>query len=388
MTILILNTLYYPSRVGGAEKSVQILAEELVEMGHKVVVACLTNKKNDAFVHNGVKVYKLLQKNIYWTYDTKENPNVFLKTIWHSLDTYTNFQKENLIKIIKKEKPDLVHVNNISGFSSSILKTLKSQNLPVVQTLRDYYYLCYKTTCYNNGNCNELCRACKITSKFKLKHLNTYSDYIVGISQFIVKKYQKHGLDTAKPTTTIYNAVEKPKTETTEKNKHSKKIIFGYIGSISSAKGVEDMLKFFSRECLKNYDFQINIAGKGNPFYIKMLQKKYPSLNIAFLGFQKPSSFYQTLDALIVPSQWNEPFGRVVIEGAQFNLPIFVSKNGALPELKKELKTVNWFDEDSVLDFLKNQDKFTHNYNLSQFSSKKISQQYEHMFSKLVTHEN
>lgn len=389
MTILMFNTLYYPSKVGGAEKSVQLLAEDLVQMGHKVVVACLTNKRDDVFVHNGVKVYKLLHKNIYWAYEPKKrNANILQKMIWHSIDIYTNSQRRNIKKILSTENPQLVHVNNISGFSSGILKTFKNNDLPIVQTLRDYYYLCYKNTCYDNGNCYKLCKACEITSKYKLKNLNLYPNHIVGISQFIVKKHQKHGLDKAKPSQIIYNAVGKSKTPTFGKNKGSKKIIFGFIGSVTPAKGIEDMLELFSRDSLKPYDFQINIAGKGNFSYINMLKNKYTSLNIEFLGFQKAELFYQNIDALIIPSQWNEPFGRVVIEGAQYNLPIFVSRNGALPELKKELHLVEWFEEKAILEFLKHKDELSYNYDLSRFRSKIISQEYEELFLKLVKHEN
>jgi len=38
--IAIINTLYYPNVVGGAERSVQFLAEGLVKKGHEVVVIC------------------------------------------------------------------------------------------------------------------------------------------------------------------------------------------------------------------------------------------------------------------------------------------------------------------------------------------------------------
>lgn len=45
MKIMIFNTLYFPYRIGGAEVSVQILAEELVNQGHSVRVVSLTEEK-------------------------------------------------------------------------------------------------------------------------------------------------------------------------------------------------------------------------------------------------------------------------------------------------------------------------------------------------------
>lgn len=46
MKILIVNTIYAPFKVGGAEVSVQLLAEELVKNGHSVLVVTLHDKAN------------------------------------------------------------------------------------------------------------------------------------------------------------------------------------------------------------------------------------------------------------------------------------------------------------------------------------------------------
>lgn len=45
MRVLIVNTLYYPYKIGGAEVSVQLLAEELTRKGHQVRVVCLHHEK-------------------------------------------------------------------------------------------------------------------------------------------------------------------------------------------------------------------------------------------------------------------------------------------------------------------------------------------------------
>ncbi|UAA16046.1 glycosyltransferase [Klebsiella quasipneumoniae] len=69
MKILIINTLYYPQKVGGAEISVQLLAESLVNMGHQVRVISLIDDetlRND--VVNGVSCGYYPMPNIYWPY--------------------------------------------------------------------------------------------------------------------------------------------------------------------------------------------------------------------------------------------------------------------------------------------------------------------------------
>ncbi|HBV2294953.1 TPA: glycosyltransferase family 4 protein, partial [Klebsiella pneumoniae] len=55
MNIILVNTLYYPYKIGGAEVSVQILAESLIEKGHSVTVVSIHehNERKDT-EHNGV----------------------------------------------------------------------------------------------------------------------------------------------------------------------------------------------------------------------------------------------------------------------------------------------------------------------------------------------
>ncbi|NBA78791.1 hypothetical protein GOQ04_24775 [Emticicia sp. ODNR4P] len=56
MKILIFNTLYYPDQVGGAEVSVQILAEKLALKNEVTVISIGEN--SEKFIHNGVSVIK------------------------------------------------------------------------------------------------------------------------------------------------------------------------------------------------------------------------------------------------------------------------------------------------------------------------------------------
>ncbi|WP_211129835.1 glycosyltransferase, partial [Serratia surfactantfaciens] len=87
MNILMVNTLYAPYAVGGAEVSVQLLAEELVKSGHKVRVLTLHNeKKRKKELLNGVDIVYLPLANIYWPFQKKRGR--ISKLIWHLLDLY------------------------------------------------------------------------------------------------------------------------------------------------------------------------------------------------------------------------------------------------------------------------------------------------------------
>jgi len=347
MKILIFNTLYYPNQLGGAEKSVQLLAEGLVKKGEEVVVVTTSNKEYIDYV-NGVKVYYLKINNLYWPYISKEQ-NKIKKPLWHLIDSYNIFNPNKIDQIIKKENPDVIHTNNLAGFSVIVWKIAKKYNKKIVHTLRDYYLLCPKSTMYKNDkNCKNQCLDCKLLSIPK-KNYSKYVDVVVGISEFILNRHKEFGyFPNAKIETVIYNSVEVPKVNIKKENK--KEIILGFVGRIEKAKGIEFLLEKFSRLKLENV--KLFIYGRGlTKEYESEIKQKYESSQILFKGFKKPEEIYNEIDILIVPSLWNEPFGRIVPEANSYGVPVLVSNRGGLPELVEEGKNGYMFDPDKEGDF-------------------------------------
>nr|WP_250143556.1 glycosyltransferase [Escherichia coli] len=77
MKIMILNSLYYPYKFGGAEVSVQLLAEELVKKNHEVRVVTLNDEGSiKKEVLNGVKVISLPLKNRYWPFSSEAHSRI------------------------------------------------------------------------------------------------------------------------------------------------------------------------------------------------------------------------------------------------------------------------------------------------------------------------
>ena len=329
MKVVIFNTLYYPNIIGGAEKSVQLLAESLLKEGIEPIVVT-TSYKNYIDYVNGVKVYYIKINNLYWPYKAKKEKK-FKKPIWHLIDSYNPFNKK-IEYLINFEKPDVIHTNNLAGFSVSIWKIAKEKNIKIVHTLRDYYLLCPKSTMFNeklNKSCEKQCLTCKVYSIPK-KSMSKNVDVVVGISRFILNTHLEYGYFKNAKKRVIYNSIELPK-RVSKKDELSDSIIFGYVGSLSPSKGIEFLLKKFSQLNLKN---KLYIYGKGiTKDYEDKLKKKYASEKIIFQGFQKPDNIYNEIDILIVPSLWNEPFGRIVVEANSYGVPVLVNKKGGLSEL-------------------------------------------------------
>lgn len=328
MKIVIFNTLYYPNNVGGAEKSVQSLAESLVKKGQNVTVISTSNKTYEDIIH-GVKVYYVKTQNIYWGYDNTSHSSV-KKTLWHTIDSYNLGIKNTVLKILNHEKPDIVHTNNLSGFSVVIWDILNKHNYKIIHTLRDYHLLCPKATMFkNSNNCKSVCTSCRIFSIPK-KSKSNLVNAVIGVSSFILKKHIHHGyFKNANIKTVIGNDVGNI---IQEKNIIEQTIVFGFIGQVTKAKGTEYLLSTFST-LNKFKNWKLLIAGKGDDDYIKHLKKTYKHKQIDFLGSVNSSDYYPKINCLIVPSLWEEPFGRVVIEGIKYGKHVIGSNRGGITEL-------------------------------------------------------
>ncbi|MBD1363072.1 glycosyltransferase family 4 protein [Mucilaginibacter sp. ZT4R22] len=330
MRILITNTYYFPAFVGGAEISVKLLAEGMFAAGNTVYVLT-TGLEDRVYRVNGVVVISIKQQNIFNSYEKRERSQVS-KVLWHLLDSF-NFSYHNKIKaILKRVAPDIVHTNSIQGFSPFLWRTIKSLNIPLVHSMRDYYMLCHKCNMYNNGNCQSLCAPCGLTNSVK-KGFFKYPDHFIGISNFILDKYNAYSKEVSDNSSVIYNAVDTSESSL-KINATSLKVVFGYIGRIDKDKGVEYMVDELALLSAKLQNgIKLVLAGKGEVDFVNKLEAKLVGIEHEFLGVVKPADFYSSIDVLIVPALWNEPFGRIVIESLSNMVPVCQSDRGGLKEL-------------------------------------------------------
>lgn len=371
MKILIFNEYYYPYHKGGAEISTQLLAESLVELGNEVTVCCSCDKDWEQ-LYNGVKILYRKYKNIYWSYKSK-NHSALEKMLWHSIDCYNFFNRKIVEDVISKESPQIIHTNNLSGFSCIVWNIAKKKKIKVCHTLRDYYLMCPSCTMYKNKECNSQCVKCKMLSYSK-RLMSKNVDSVIGISNFILDRHLRNSyFEGCVYTGRIANPVALRETVQLPQAKMNR---IGYLGSLSENKGVQYLIDSFLSVCGDKYE--LCIAGEGTTDYEVYIKNKYKSnKNVKFLGKQNSSSFLSTIDLLVVPSLWNEPFGRVVIEALGNNVPVLGSDKGGISDILKN------YPENSMLfeptcDGLKNllRRYFSGNLEFSRNSSEKIRQEY------------
>src|SRR4051794_16832142 len=113
---LLISNQYSPNVVGGAELSVQTLAEELTRRGHGVCVVSLSRTDRESIDEvNGVRVHRLAIRNVYPPFAAPQHP--LLRAAWHLRDMYNVAMAKRVGQILDEERPDWVSAHNLAGFS-------------------------------------------------------------------------------------------------------------------------------------------------------------------------------------------------------------------------------------------------------------------------------
>lgn len=346
MKVMLVNSLYYPNIIGGAEKSTQIIAENLARSGVETVVVTVSDKEKVDYV-NGVKVYYVYHSSVYWSYYSKTK-KAFLKILWHFMSLYNFPILRKFDEIIKKEKPDIVNTNNLSEFSAGIWKVIKKNNIPVVHTLRDFSLVCPRATLFRRGGiCRKKNLICTMILSFR-RLFSKYVDAAVGNSHFVLDEHVNTGFFKSSGQYVIYNSLETSRIGPVIK-KPGRKIKFGYIGQLSFHKGLEFLLKVF----MKADAADLCIFGKGiTSVYENYLKEEYKSVNIKFYGFKRINEAFSMIDVLIVPSLCYDVLPRVIYEAYSYGVPVIGSDRGGIPEVIDTGKTGYIFNAESENELL------------------------------------
>ncbi|MBB3344863.1 glycosyltransferase family 4 protein [Luteimonas sp. RC10] len=319
------NTLYPPFKVGGAERSVELLAQELCRKGMETHVITL---HSGAHVEHqeveGVRVHRLPLKNSYWPF-SGASESAFQKLVWHLRDAENSEMRRCFSELIDQISPDVVHTNNLAGFSVSVWRECASRRLPVVHTARDYYLLHPNSKLFNGrGIQNEFSISARLWS-YPKKLASTHVRAFVGISKYVVDIHRARGFFENASAEVIHNSVERIVGRSANTQRTGR---IGFIGRLDESKGIESIL-----EAMRSMPSrQLLVAGEGRSDYVAQLHRKSPS-NVEFLGRRSPDDFFKEIDLLLVPSLWAEPLGRVVLEAYSFGVPVVAAKIGGLKDI-------------------------------------------------------
>lgn len=351
MKIAMLVEYFYPFDRGGSEISTLNLAKELSRKCDISIITPNYGAKNKETIDK-VKIirfsfYKKLKKKKTFFSPFHTN-NLF----WF---LYSAFQ---IIKIVSGEKIDVIHIQSKSFIPGAYLANFVLKK-PIIVTFRDYQPICNLGFCLlkKDKSCNLLeylffdvpyflknyakgvplqwlffpIFALRARLMDKLINFAAKSiKYKICISHRQRKIFIRNGF---KNIDVINNTIDFKKI----KIKKTNKII--YVGKLTPAKGILPIIKVMLK--IKVINFKVQIIGKGilenkirNLINNSSNRNKFEVIN--YLEHKEVLKEIALAKLIIVPSIWQEPFGRVAIEALSVLTPLVVSKVGGLPEIVKD----------------------------------------------------
>lgn len=397
MNIMFVNAFYYPNMIGGTESSVKLLAEKLIEGNHCVSIVSIDNLLNEKIKYeeiNKVKIYRLnghLYKTNVFLFQEK---NLIYKMINKFIEIYNFSIKKDFESILNRVKPDIIHTNNLYGLSPIIWKLAFKHNIKIVHTLRDYWLLNPVSLKQRN-----IIFINYIVRTF-FKKQTKYVDYVTAPSQFTLNKFLESNFFKNAKHKCVVNAVDinyelLSNIIDERKQNNSTKINFIFVGALELNKGIINLLNVFSNYMNDNITLTICGSGKLENEVRSFAENDKRITYLGQLSRDEINNVWIKNDVCIVPSIWEEPFGRVVIEANQYGLPVIGSNKGGISEIINNIHTGELFQYDDLNELKEKIIKFSNREyikkyydaieeNISFYSVKRQIKEFENIYQSLL----
>jgi glycosyltransferase involved in cell wall biosynthesis len=450
MKILQVSHSFLPFNFAGVEVYTYNLCRELSK-NHKVYIFYRINdlrfKDYRIFYGNlnGLEYYAI--NNTFRRYDSFES-------------TYKNREiDERFSEILEIINPDIVHIQHLLYLSVSIIEKIKKKGIPIVFTLHDYWPICPQgqllrddyVICENDNyikcidcvfhqlsikknifkhyyivksilpnflfrfimnNYFLIIKNLFLDDKKMIKKIKDRKNYIdealsmidifISPSEFLRDIFIKFGISKEK---IILNRFGFNLNDFKNSQKtFSKKIRFGFIGSILPAKGLHILIEAFNK--IKDEQIELKIYGKFASYkgilrdYFKYIKKIIKNKNIKFMGgFDNRyiADIFNGIDVLVVPSIWPENSPLVIQEALATKTPVIASDTGGIPELVKNrvngllFKTGDSHALYAIIELVKNNPSILDELRKNIFPPKDIeinALEIENLYKKLLNNES
>ena len=306
----------------------------------------LVNNFNHNLLVGGVENYlvELLKYNnsinseieFYWYGKASKETN-WLQKFYNPTTT------SELKKIIDTFKPDLIHCFGVGApVTPHFMYYAQKKKIPVLQSFRDYYYVCPKNFMLK-GN-GEIVQNHTSYIECILHHQpkkNIIYDSFLALKHAyhkqILKKNVTHFLTPSIAVTTAIEKHLKLKGETLPNpsllNLSNETMLAEdyilYVGRLDVEKGVATLLKALEKVSKKFTKEKLLIVGNGNEKKDLIAFKEKNNLtNVEFLGSknrEELSTLYAKAKFVVVPSEFLESYGNVILEAFAFGKTVVIS---------------------------------------------------------------
>lgn len=337
MRLTFVNSLYPPYGAAGAETTLRLLAAQMMERGHDCNVVTLTPKRQAETAEiDGIPVHYLPLANVLWPHGA--NKILPWRLIFQTIEAFNPIMERRLTKVLRRLAPDVVNFHNLQGFSVSAWSAARKLKIPMVQTLHDYYTACPRSAMWRpgRGNCVSLCAECLVFGKPR-RVMSGLPEMLTCVSHRVFDRLTGAGAFpgavTGRQAIRIIRGNNASDTlPEIGPPTGGAPLRLGFIGRLDHSKGLEHLIDAVRRMSVGSAS--LRIAGAGKPDYTNGLHARASgAANIDFIGHASPADFYPSIDLLVIPSVWEDPFPRVFHEALAYGVPSLVTPLGGLSEV-------------------------------------------------------
>lgn len=359
MKVLVVSFILDPQSGGGAATSALRLCEGLARRGVEVVALTTHRAPDPHVVPDGrFKTYAFRPRNLYWIGDKEKQP-AWKKAAWQLIDTWNPHTYRFARRVIRQEKPDVVHVQKLRGLSPSIWTAARAeQSRLIVQTCRDYELISpegllesgvgrmalerhwalrpYQAARAQWANAVDLVTA---PSDFTLRTI-TDAGFFGRALRLVVPN--THGLSDDDLARLAGRAADTPDV--------AAGLNLLYLGRVEREKGADLACRAFAAIAAELPGARLDVAGSGAQ--LEALQIAYADVpQIRFHGHvdgAAKEALITRSHVLVMPSIVREVFGNSIIEAYAYGKPVIASRIGGMPEIVREGETGFLIEPDDI----------------------------------------
>jgi len=278
--------------------------------------------KNDTFVFGNTKNNNFLTKNYI---------NIKIRSINSRLNSSTKEYSNKIIDKMKIIDFDVVELHNRPIMVKEFFKKINS-----------------KIILYFHNDPTTMKGAKSVDERI---YLLENVDKIIFITEWVKKRFFKDlpNLSDNK-TQVIYHSIDPIK----KKIKKNKQIIF--VGKLNESKGYDLYCRSMFKVLNKNKDWKAYSIGEEKRFQNYPTHKRH--LNLGQITHSKVLNYLSKSEIAVIPSRWEEPFGRTALEASSRGCATIISNRGGLSETTDhaiKLNTLNVSNiENEVIRLIKN----------------------------------
>ena len=328
MKICLINNLFFGGHYA------EVIAAGLSKENEVVAITTkpfsgLSSLKPSIERRNNMKIYSFYPLNVYRHYPVRYRP-LWMRMIWHLVEIWNPHPYFIIKKILKEEKPDIVHTINLIGMSTSVYTAVNHSGYSHVHTICDGALISPWANLLRDGKMISFNLLDRLFINIK-RRLSKSVNVVIAISRFMRDIHLQNGY---LKNTACY-VIDYPYriNPVSRKKKSYSPISILFVGTIVYDKGIYVLLDAFKK--LGRNDVNLHYVGMG-PDTDELRKKAHGIDNIYIHGYVTDDelvAMYNRTNITVVPSLCYEAGpAAAFLESIPFGTPTIGSNRGAIPE--------------------------------------------------------